>query len=255
MWRLCWGMYPAHLVWDCGWCGGYVEECIWHISCGIVDDVEAMLKSVSGTSRVGLLMMWRLCWRVYLAHLVWDCGWCGGYVEVFIWHILCGIMDDVDAMLRCVSGTSRVGLWMMWRLCWGVYLAHLMRVCTWCGGYVEVCIWHISCGNVDDVEAMLRCVSSTSRVGLWMMWRLCWSVNLAHLVWNCRWCGGYVEVCIWHISCGIVNGGYVEVCIWHILCGIVDDVEAMLRCVSDTSRVGLWMMWRLCWGVYLAHLV
>ena len=36
---------------------------------------------------------------------------------MFIWHILCGIMDDVDAMLRCVSGTSRVGLWMMWRLC------------------------------------------------------------------------------------------------------------------------------------------
>ena len=28
--------------------------CIQHISCGIVDDVEAMLKCVSGTSRVGL---------------------------------------------------------------------------------------------------------------------------------------------------------------------------------------------------------
>ena len=29
-------------------------------------------------------------------------------------------------------------------------------------------------------------------------------------------------------------------------CGFVDDVEAMLRHVSSTSCVGLWMMWRLC---------
>ena len=55
--------------------------CIWHISCGNVDDVEAMLSCVSST------------------------------------HISCGIVDDVEAMLKCESGTSRVELSMMWRLC------------------------------------------------------------------------------------------------------------------------------------------
>ena len=35
-------------------------------------------------------------------------------------------------------------------------------------------------------------------------------------------------------------------CIQHISCGIVDDVEAMLKCVSGTFHVRLWMMWRLC---------